>query len=121
MGKQQGNTDQKKQQKSANEMPNMNGVVITVYIESPSIVRPLSESNPNKKVKTIPVSKKPKRSKGYDRRAQLLAYTQELRTADNEEQIQWNEKSSRHKAKARFSSSLPFISIIYIYIYETDE
>ncbi|XWS15079.1 hypothetical protein CRYUN_Cryun35bG0063500 [Craigia yunnanensis] len=82
-------------------MPNMNGVVITVYVESPSIVRPLSESNPDKKVKTIPVSKKPKRSQGYDRRAQLLAYTQELRTADNEEQIQWKEKSQRQKSKAK--------------------
>ncbi|XVF36838.1 hypothetical protein REPUB_Repub19eG0092900 [Reevesia pubescens] len=101
MSKQQGNTDQKKKQKksTANEMPNMNGVVISVYVESPSIIPPLSESNPNKNIKRNPVSKRPKRSQGYDRRAQLLAYTQELRTADSEEQIQWNEKSSRHKSK----------------------
>ncbi|XP_022766365.1 uncharacterized protein LOC111311255 isoform X2 [Durio zibethinus] len=102
MRKHQGNTDQKKtqKQKSANEMPNMNGVVITVYEESPSVIQPLSESNPDKKVKINPVSKRPKRGQGgYDRRAQLLAYAQEMRAADNDEQIQWNEKSSRHKSK----------------------
>ncbi|XVE55404.1 hypothetical protein DITRI_Ditri03aG0156000 [Diplodiscus trichospermus] len=102
------------QQKSATEMQNMNGVVITVYVESNSIVRPLSESIPNKKVKKIPVSKKAKRNQGYNRRAQLLAYSQELRNADHddeEEQIQWNEKTSRHKSKASFFffSIVPFI------------
>lgn len=86
---------------SANEMTNMNGVVITVYEESPaSGVRPLSDSkSADKKVKT-------KTSHGYDRRAHLLAHTQELRKADNNEEDQQNiqrnqkSKSSRQKSKA---------------------
>ncbi|KAK6257458.1 hypothetical protein QUC31_000917 [Theobroma cacao] len=99
MSKQQGNTDQKKK-KSAKEMPNTNGVVITTYVESPSIIRPLSESNPNKKIQPNPDSRNPKRSQVYDRRAQLLAYTQELRAADNGNQLlRWGEKSCRHKSK----------------------
>ncbi|XVF64648.1 hypothetical protein PTKIN_Ptkin09bG0184900 [Pterospermum kingtungense] len=90
MRKKQGNPDQKK--------PDTNGVVITVYVESTSRdIRPLSESNPPAD-ETNPVSK---RSQGYDRRAQILAYSRELRTADNYEQIRWNETSSRHKSKAK--------------------
>ncbi|KAK8492914.1 hypothetical protein V6N12_038614 [Hibiscus sabdariffa] len=76
MRKQPGNMDQKKQHKSGNEMPNTNGngVIITVYVES---------SPPLKKFKANPVSKRPKRGQCYDRRARLLAYTRELRSAEN--------------------------------------
>ncbi|OMO62952.1 hypothetical protein COLO4_32801 [Corchorus olitorius] len=87
---------------------NTNGVVITVYVESSSAVPPLSESNPNKKVKPNPVSSKCKKSQAYDRRAQLLAYTQQLRAAESdgnkeEELLQWNnyDKSSKHKSKTK--------------------
>ncbi|KAK8623574.1 hypothetical protein V6N13_118457 [Hibiscus sabdariffa] len=77
MRKQPGNMDQKKQHKSGNEMPNTNGngVIITVYVES---------SPPLKKFKANPVSKRPKRGQCYDRRARLLAYTRELRSAEME-------------------------------------
>ncbi|XP_039055472.1 uncharacterized protein LOC120198174 [Hibiscus syriacus] len=98
MRKQEGNKDQMKKQKSGNEMDNTNGVIITVYVES----SPLSKSNPVKKLKANPVSRNPKRGRCYDRRARLLAYTQELRSADNEDQIQWTETCSRHKSKAKW-------------------
>ncbi|OMO72852.1 hypothetical protein CCACVL1_17560 [Corchorus capsularis] len=84
---------------------NSNGVVITVYVESCSAIPPLSESNPNKKIKPNPVSRKCKKSQGYDRRAQLLAYTQQLRAADdgNKEELQWinYDKSSKRKSKTK--------------------
>ncbi|KAK8478624.1 hypothetical protein V6N13_025363 [Hibiscus sabdariffa] len=88
MRKQAGNMDQKKKQKSGNEMPNTNGVIITVYVES----SPPTKSNPLKKSKANPVSKRPKRGQCYDRRARLLAYTRELRSADTDDRIQWTER-----------------------------
>ncbi|GMI64847.1 hypothetical protein HRI_000154000 [Hibiscus trionum] len=101
MRKQAGNRDQMKKQKSGKEMANTNGVVITVYVESspPTTIQPLLKSNPLKKVKPNPVPKRPKRGQCYDRRARLLAYTRELRSADKDNRIQWNERFSRHKAK----------------------
>ncbi|XP_039023089.1 uncharacterized protein LOC120155654 [Hibiscus syriacus] len=91
MRKQEGKKNEMKGQKSGNEMANTNGVIITVYAESspPSI----------KKLKPNPVSNNPKRGQCYDRRARLLAYTQELRSADNDAQIQRTETCSRHESK----------------------
>ncbi|KAE8683565.1 Nitrate reductase 2 [Hibiscus syriacus] len=97
MRKQEGKKNEMKGQKSGNEMANTNGVIITVYAESspPSI----------KKLKPNPVSNNPKRGQCYDRRARLLAYTQELRSADNDAQIQRTETCSRHESKAKMEVS----------------
>lgn len=98
-------------------MPNMNEVVITVYVESPSIARPLSGSNPDKNVKANPVSVRPQRRRGYDRRAQLLSYTQQLRTADNKEQTQWNVKRSRQKSKWKCLTTPKRLGISFLGIF----
>ncbi|KAH1122936.1 hypothetical protein J1N35_006096 [Gossypium stocksii] len=79
-------------------MANTNGVIITVYVEShPTTAQPSSQSVPL--INTNPVSRRPKRGQCYDRRARLLAYTQQLRAADkNHHPIQWNHSSPKSKA-----------------------
>ncbi|PSS35811.1 Cytochrome P450 71A1 like [Actinidia chinensis var. chinensis] len=69
-----------------------NGVIISIYVET-LIIRTRDKNDPIKRInsKTKPnsliFSKPPRttalRSCGYDRRAQLLAYAQELRHANN--------------------------------------
>ncbi|KAK5841906.1 hypothetical protein PVK06_004231 [Gossypium arboreum] len=82
-------------------MANTNGVIITVYVEShPTTAQSSSQSVPL--INTNPVSKKPKRGQCYDRRARLLAYTQQLRAADKyHHPIQWNHSSPKSKAKTK--------------------
>ncbi|MBA0734592.1 hypothetical protein Gogos_018492 [Gossypium gossypioides] len=79
-------------------MANTNGVIITVYVEShPTTAQPSSQSVPL--INTNPVSRRPKRGQCYDRRARLLAYTQQLRAADKyHHPIQWNHSSPKSKA-----------------------
>ncbi|KAB2097860.1 hypothetical protein ERO13_A01G187800v2 [Gossypium hirsutum] len=78
-------------------MANTNGVIITVYVEShPTTAQSSSQSVPL--INTNPVSEKPKRGQCYDRRARLLAYTQQLRAADKyHHPIQWNHSSPKSK------------------------
>ncbi|GFY81238.1 hypothetical protein Acr_01g0010470 [Actinidia rufa] len=69
-----------------------NGVIISIYVETP-IIRTRNKNDPIKRInsKTKPnsliFSKPPRttalRSCGYDRKAQLLAYAQELRHTNN--------------------------------------
>lgn len=90
-------------------------VLIAVYVESPSPSntqipqRINTPTDPIKKIKPKPPpsSKNPRTAKarGYDRRAQLLAYSQELRNADSQ-QVQWPKNGSRPKPKVSFSSGL---------------
>ncbi|XP_030933185.1 uncharacterized protein LOC115959035 isoform X2 [Quercus lobata] len=72
-----------------------NGVIISVYVESPKIGSPqrtrtaaIKKSTNKPKSSSSSVSKKPQiaaRKKGFDRRAQLLAYARELRNAGSQE------------------------------------
>ncbi|KAL3839969.1 hypothetical protein ACJIZ3_024560 [Penstemon smallii] len=73
------------------------GVIINVYIESS---KPNQRNDPIKKINPNSISFQPRfyRTQGYDRRAQLLAYAQELRHA-NAQQIQWPSKNSRPNHK----------------------
>ncbi|XP_048331830.2 uncharacterized protein LOC107435013 isoform X1 [Ziziphus jujuba] len=91
---------------TTNNNNNNMDVIITVYVESPS---PLNTQIPHgsntdhiKKIKPKPTkSKNPSTSskaQGYDRRAQLLAYAQELRNS-NPQKLQWTKNGSRSKAK----------------------
>ncbi|KAJ4962744.1 hypothetical protein NE237_022683 [Protea cynaroides] len=78
-------------------------VIITVYVESSSIRNP----NPNPKSKSTNrqkhFSSKPPISArdGYDRKAQLLAYAQQLRSSNSEEnqEIGWLQTKLRPKKK----------------------
>ncbi|KAE8731256.1 Nitrate reductase 2 [Hibiscus syriacus] len=101
MRKREGNKDEMKKQKRGNEMANTNGVIITVYVESsPPKIKTLKPNH---------VSENPKRGQCYDRRARLLAYTQGLRSADNDDQIQWTEAFPRHKSKASVVPLIPYL------------
>ncbi|KAK9993525.1 hypothetical protein SO802_023228 [Lithocarpus litseifolius] len=88
-----------------------NGVIISVYVESPKIRSPQrtrtvaikKSTNKPKSSSSSPssVSKKPQiaaRKKGFDRRAQLLAYARELRNAGSQE-AQRPRKNLRPKLK----------------------
>lgn len=91
-----------------------NGVIISVYVESPKIQSPqrtrtvaIKKSTNKPKSSSSSVSKKPQiaaRKKGFDRRAQLLAYARELRNAGSQE-AQRPRKNSRPKLKVSSSNS----------------
>ncbi|KAK9271432.1 hypothetical protein L1049_027023 [Liquidambar formosana] len=86
--------------------PGMKGVIITVYVESP-IIRSHERKDPLKRIKPHPFAQRPPtaRTRGYDRRAQLLAYARELRDASSQ-QLQWPKNNSRAKPKKwRWSTS----------------
>jgi len=77
-----------------------NGVIISVYVESPTLRSSQMDPVKKSKPKSISISKKPKttRTRGYDRRAQLLTYARELRNSDSQE-VQWPRKNLRPKPK----------------------
>ena len=91
-----------------------NGVIISVYVESPKIRSPqrtrtvaIEKSTNKPKSSSSSVSKKPQiaaRKKGFDRRAQLLAYARELRNAGSQE-AQTPRKNLRPKLKVSSSNS----------------
>ena len=86
-------TDEKRMRmRSKRSTSHENGVIISIYVET-LIIRTRDKNDPIKRInsKTKPnsliFSKPPRttalRSCGYDRRAQLLTYAQELRHANN--------------------------------------
>ncbi|KAF3445721.1 hypothetical protein FNV43_RR10897 [Rhamnella rubrinervis] len=99
---------------TANNHHNKN-VLITVYVESPSpsytqIPQRITTTTDHiKKIKPKPPpsSKNTRTAKtqGYDRRAQLLAYAQELRNGDSQ-QVQWPKNGSRPKPKRKLRGML---------------
>ncbi|KAA8538553.1 hypothetical protein F0562_028253 [Nyssa sinensis] len=95
-----------KRSKNVKEMARTKGVLITVYVVSPTI-RSHHTSDPIKRIKPNPFSLKPRsvRTRGYDRRAQLLAYAQELRHANSQPSPQCPKAKSLPKLKKwRWSS-----------------
>ncbi|KAJ1439201.1 hypothetical protein SESBI_02572 [Sesbania bispinosa] len=87
-----------------------NGVVITVYVES-SRTRSskLSEGPMNQTTKPYPPFKtlQTAGTHGYDRRAQLLAYSKQLRNEGSKKvqvQLPHNESRPKTKASSLFSS-----------------
>ncbi|RDX84365.1 hypothetical protein CR513_34596, partial [Mucuna pruriens] len=74
-------SENKQSENMQNKSTITNGVVITVYVESPRprSIKPLE--GPTKKTKPHPRFKMPQTTgtQGYDRRAQLLAYSRQLR------------------------------------------
>lgn len=102
----------KKEKKKKNSTTTTKDVIITVYVESPSPsntqIPHRSNTDPIKKIKPKPTkSNNPptsSKARGYDRRAQLLAYAQELRNS-NSQKLQLTKNGSRSKPK------------VYIYIY----
>ncbi|KAM7256456.1 hypothetical protein ACFE04_012197 [Oxalis oulophora] len=71
-----------------------NGVIITVYIESKT-VRPHQKSK-------LPIKKQSSSTTKtcYDRRAQLLAYSRQLRESKSDDKVQWS-RAPLIKPKAR--------------------
>ncbi|KAF8404171.1 hypothetical protein HHK36_009051 [Tetracentron sinense] len=83
-----------------------NSVIISVYVESPTI-RKRRISDPSMVTMQKPLST----TYGYNRKAQLLAYSRQLRCS-NSQQIEWPRKNLRSKSKwnwvpsgAKFRSS----------------
>ncbi|KAE8077396.1 hypothetical protein FH972_015963 [Carpinus fangiana] len=78
-----------KNNKEANKTATQNGVIISVYVESPKPQSP-QRAVIVKKAKPKSASKKPQaaRKRGYDRRAQLLAYSRDLRNAGSPQEVQ---------------------------------
>ncbi|WVY91006.1 hypothetical protein V8G54_036520 [Vigna mungo] len=91
-----------------------NGVVITVYVESPRTRSIKPSEDPTKKTKPHPPFRKPQTtgsqsSLGYDRRAHLLAYSRQLRQnalsqKNVQVQLPHNHSRPRSKASSLFSS-----------------
>ncbi|KAH0989346.1 hypothetical protein GBA52_000829 [Prunus armeniaca] len=106
MAKQELEKEQEEKKKNGTkERPNKKEVIITVYVESPS---PSSASHSHqktdqfKKIKPNQNSRKPRqmaKTGGYDRRAHLLAYAQELRTTGGSQQVQWPKSGSKPKLR----------------------
>ncbi|KAL7128405.1 hypothetical protein ABFS83_14G314800 [Erythranthe nasuta] len=82
-------------------MPNNKGVIIKVYVESRKL-RSDQKTDPIKKLNPKRSSSKPRvfETGGYSRRAQLLAYSQELRHVGNAPQPQ---KSRRKPNKWKWA------------------
>lgn len=99
MGKQEVE-DLERKKMDAKKSPAQNGVIISVYVESPTLRSSQMDPAKKSKPKSISISKKPKttRTRGYDRRAQLLTYARELRNSDSQE-VQWPRKNLRPKPK----------------------
>ncbi|KAJ0026074.1 hypothetical protein Pint_08247 [Pistacia integerrima] len=79
--------------KIARERPSRNAVIITYYVESSTTQSKHRKLKPNpfhKKAQTI-------RKRGYDRRAELLAYANDLRVSDPSQKVHWSRRSSRCK------------------------
>lgn len=100
--------EEEKKKNGTKERPNKKEVIITVYVESPS---PSSASHSHqktdqfKKIKPNQNSRKPHqmaKTGGYDRRAHLLAYAQELRTTGGSQQVQWPKSGSKPKLRVSF-------------------
>ncbi|MFQ6661315.1 hypothetical protein Gotur_029518 [Gossypium turneri] len=94
-------------------MANTNGVIVTVYVEShPTTAQPSSKSVPL--INANPVSRRPKRGQCSDRRARLLAYTQQLRAADKyHHPIQWNHSSPKSKASSKLKRMFKGLSFVW--------
>lgn len=88
--------------------PAQNGVIITVYVESPRRQSPLRTAALEKsKAKSVPKKLQTARKRGHDRRAQLLAYARELRNGPNggtSREVQCPRNNSTAKPKV-FSSN----------------
>jgi hypothetical protein len=98
MGKEE--IEEVKNNKEANKTATQNGVIISVYVESPKPQSPQRAVTVNK-AKPKSASKKPQaaRKRGYDRRAQLLAYSRDLRNAGSPQEVQRPRNSLRSTPK----------------------
>jgi hypothetical protein len=78
-----------KNNKEGNKTATQNGVIISVYVESPKPQLPQRAVTINK-AKPKSASKKPQaaRKRGYNRRAQLLAYSRDLRNVGSPQEVQ---------------------------------
>lgn len=83
MGKEE--MEEEKNSKEENKTPTQNGVLISVYVESSKRAVTVKKA-----AKPKSASKKPQaaRKRGYDRRAQLLAYSRDLRNAGSPQEVQ---------------------------------
>ncbi|TQE08880.1 hypothetical protein C1H46_005494 [Malus baccata] len=95
------------------ERPNKKEVIITVYVESPASSDSHQKPGPVKKINPKPSSEKPHqtaKTRIYDRRAQLLAYSQELRTTGDAQKVQWTNNGSKPKPRRKLRCVLRGIS-----------
>lgn len=83
MGKQE--IEEEKMNMDANKRPTQNGVIISVYVESPKMRSPKKTVALKKTHKPISSVSKTPRKCVSDRRAHLLAYARELRNAGSQE------------------------------------
>ncbi|KAF5442462.1 hypothetical protein F2P56_035116 [Juglans regia] len=113
MGKQNIKEENNNMDASKPSTQNFNGVIISVYVESPKTQSPLMRTVPVKKTKPKPVSKKPQTARNQveysDRRAQLLAYARELRSSTTaastdhpQDQIQLPRNNLKAKPKEKW-------------------
>ncbi|KOM27774.1 hypothetical protein LR48_Vigan462s002700 [Vigna angularis] len=107
-------SENKQSVKMENRSTISNGVVITVYVESPRTRSIKPSEAPTKKTKPQPPFRKPQTtgsqsSLRYDRRAHLLAYSRQLREHAHSQknvqvQLPHNHSRPRSKASSLFSS-----------------
>ncbi|XP_062101221.1 uncharacterized protein LOC133807089 [Humulus lupulus] len=106
MGKKLKDEEEKKKKtiKETTKVPNKtNEVIITVHVEQPwpwprkeAGDIPFKKSAKSKLI--FPPNQQKTKTRGYDRRAQLLAYAQQLRKSDSK-QLQWPKNGSKPKHK----------------------
>ncbi|XP_058089669.1 uncharacterized protein LOC131236477 [Magnolia sinica] len=94
--------NQKKKKNRSKQKP-YNNVIITVYVESTTIQR--QKPNRRRGTKNSLQWKPPTSTPGYDRKAQLLAYSQHLRSVANSQQNQRPRDKRNLKGKSQKSCS----------------
>nr|DAD39490.1 TPA_asm: hypothetical protein HUJ06_013813 [Nelumbo nucifera] len=101
MGKEERGEEKEKRKK----IPNKKGVIITVYVELPTR-RPCTSDSGNLTRRKLRTSRPPiSVTHGNDRKAQLLAYTRQLRCSNYSDQSEFSRRSSRSERKWRWGPS----------------
>jgi hypothetical protein len=80
--------EEKNNKEAANKIPTQNGVIISVYVESPKTQSPqrtVADVKKTKPKKSVSKKHQAARKRGYDRRAHLLAYARDLRNVGPQE------------------------------------
>lgn len=82
-------------------MRNKNGVIITVHVESRNLRSDRRKNDPIKNPNKVSLTNRVVQTRGYDRRAQLLAYAQKLRHANAKQLPLPTFKNSKPKLNVR--------------------
>ncbi|XP_062171265.1 uncharacterized protein LOC133877016 [Alnus glutinosa] len=97
--------EEKNNKEAANKIPTQNGVIISVYVESPKTQSPqrstVADVKKTKPKKSVSKKHQAARKRGYDRRAHLLAYARDLRNAGPQE-VQRPRNNTRSMPKKKW-------------------